>query len=202
MLISRLTVWVAVFSMLFILVILSWCLQGGRAYAYEGLPELHRMFQRPAPHDEPSTVPYAESPATPAGACHFTQPYHQESRGERECRVVLERLFCLPFPRKRPNILRNFATGRNLEFDGYNAQLKLAFEYKGRQHYHYPNRYHRSEAEYDAQQMRNEMKRRLSDAAGVYLISVPYHVALPKIRDFIIEKLPPTLARFYDLNGV
>ena len=56
---------------------------------------------------------------------------------EELCRTVIERLTNKYFPTCRPVFLQNPRTGRNLEFDGYNHELKIAFERQGEQHYEY-----------------------------------------------------------------
>lgn len=61
-------------------------------------------------------------------------PICSSGQGERLCRAVLERIFKLPFKRTRPTWLRN-TNGYRLELDGYNQDLKLAFEYQGTHHY-------------------------------------------------------------------
>ena len=60
-----------------------------------------------------------------------------DSKGEIECRTVLENIFKRPFRKKRPSFLENKAlnNGLNLEIDCYNEELKLGCEYNGRQHY-------------------------------------------------------------------
>ena len=66
---------------------------------------------------------------------HKTPPSY--SKGETECRKVLESIFGKPFPSSRPDFLRNPVTGgiHNLELDCYNHELGLAVEYNGIQHY-------------------------------------------------------------------
>ena len=63
----------------------------------------------------------------------------RDSKGEIECRRVLEHLFRRPFNKSRPDFLRNPVTGGNfnLELDCYNRDLRLAVEYNGAQHYKY-----------------------------------------------------------------
>ena len=70
----------------------------------------------------------------------------QESKGEKECRKVLENLFNKPFSKSRPDFLRNPVTGGNfnLELDCYNQELSLAVEYNGIQHYKYVPYFHRN----------------------------------------------------------
>jgi len=55
------------------------------------------------------------------------------SKGETECRRVIESIFNKPFNKARPDFLRNMVTGGeyNLELDCYNNSLKIAVEYNG-----------------------------------------------------------------------
>jgi hypothetical protein len=50
---------------------------------------------------------------------------------ENTMRDALQQMFGKPFPKARPAWLRNPATGRPLEFDAYNADLKIAAEFHG-----------------------------------------------------------------------
>ena len=54
--------------------------------------------------------------------------------GERTCRLTFEKIFNKEFNSLRPNWLKN-NSGNNMELDGYNDELKIAFEHQGRQHY-------------------------------------------------------------------
>ena len=117
--------------------------------------------------------------------------YPRDSHGERACRRALEELFQVPFiTTRRLPWLKNPKTGRNLELDCYNEQLALACEYNGYQHYVYPNIYHRTEEDFEKQQYRDNIKRELCDANGVYLITVPHTVNYEDIKDYIIYYLP------------
>jgi hypothetical protein len=112
------------------------------------------------------------------------------SRGETICCQALEQHYGVPFRTIRPPFLRNPATGHNLELDCYNEGKKIAAEYNGIQHYVYPNRFHKTEEEFRAQVARDVLKHDLCDAAGVYLITVPYNVKERDIPSFINKKLP------------
>lgn len=114
----------------------------------------------------------------------------RESKGEAECRRVMQQLFDKPFPSQRPDFLRNPVTGGhfNLELDCYNAELKLAVEYNGVQHYKYVPYFHRNKDHFMNQKYRDDMKRRMCKQHGVTLIEVPHTVSLPDIRSFLVDK--------------
>ena len=66
------------------------------------------------------------------------------SKGETECRKVLEKLFRKTFPNERPDFMFNSNTNHNLELDMYNRDLRLACEYNGIQHSKYIPYFHRN----------------------------------------------------------
>lgn len=61
-------------------------------------------------------------------------PSCSEYLGEKVCRFYFEEFLGKPFPKIRPKWLRS-SFGTLLELDGYNEELKLAFEHNGEQHY-------------------------------------------------------------------
>lgn len=108
---------------------------------------------------------------------------------EDVCRATLERIFGREFPNTRPSFLINPRTGRRLELDCYNKGLNLALEYNGKQHYVYPNYWHRSEGQFKQQQYRDKQKERICREKGITLIKVPYTVGRRNIPSFIVKKL-------------
>lgn len=111
---------------------------------------------------------------------------------EELCRSVLEGIFGVPFPKARPDFLANPLTGyrTNLELDGYNEGLGIAFEYNGKGHYvssAYPNK---NEEQFRQTVLRDRIKRELCEQANVNLIVVPYTIGPQDIREFILSKLP------------
>jgi hypothetical protein len=55
-----------------------------------------------------------------------------KKKHETECRRILESIYHpYTFPSVRPDFLKNPATGRNLEIDCFNNQLKIGLEYQG-----------------------------------------------------------------------
>lgn len=115
----------------------------------------------------------------------------KESKGEVECRRVLQKIFGRHFNKKRPNFLNNPVTGGsfNLELDCYDEQLKLAVEYNGQQHYKYIPYFHKNKESFLNQKYRDLLKEKMCKENGVNLISVPYTVKLENIEMFLIKEL-------------
>ena len=113
-----------------------------------------------------------------------------ESKGEGECRRVLQKIFNKPFKSERPDFLRNPVTGKkhNLELDCYNSELKLAVEYNGVQHYKYVKFFHKNYEHFLNQKYRDEMKRNMCKNNGIILIEVPNYVNIENIENFIITE--------------
>ena len=62
-----------------------------------------------------------------------------------------------------------------LEYDGYNEELKLAFEYQGIQHYQYIPHFHRNGKEdFEKQKERDALKDILSIENNITVIRIPY----------------------------
>ena len=111
------------------------------------------------------------------------------SKGEAECRRVLEKIFNMPFPNVRPDFLRNKVTGENLELDMFNPHLRLACEYHGKQHFQFNKWMHKTPQNFQNQQYRDIMKRDICQKLKIHLIEVPYTVKFEDIESFIISKL-------------
>ena len=137
------------------------------------------------------------------------RPPPRQSSGEVLCRAVLEDLFKKPFPSTRPYFLMNpiashdaqlgallaakktqtpyaacteGARARCLELDGFNAELRIAFEFQGRQHTDHVPFFHRSVEAYECQRYRDVLKRALCAEYKVLLIEIDY-----KTRDIRAE---------------
>lgn len=119
------------------------------------------------------------------GMAHQETRTAAESRGEKLCRSILESYYSKPFPTCRPDFLMNPETGKNLELDCYNEELGIALEYNGIQHYVFPNKFHKTQEEFDAQRSRDKYKKEQCERSGIYLISVPYEVPHGRIPSFI-----------------
>ena len=112
------------------------------------------------------------------------------SKGETACKEFLESFYGEPFPKVRPPFLANPETGRNLELDGYNERLRIAFEYNGIQHYEFPNGTKMTKEEFEAQKRRDIFKINKCMELGIYLIVIPYTIKLQDIPDYLLRRLP------------
>ena len=97
-----------------------------------------------------------------------------QSRSEKLTREIFERIMSVEFPTVRPDFLKNPKTGYNLELDGYNEGLKLAFEYNGEQHYKFKKHFHKRKDAFKIQREHDEYKYKKCVELGITLISIPY----------------------------
>lgn len=118
-----------------------------------------------------------------------------ESKGEVECRRVMQKLFDKPFYKTRPRFLNNPVTfgTNNLELDCYNEELKIAVEYDGAQHYKYIPYFHKTYEAFLNQRYRDYMKEQMCKENNIRLIRVPYTVKIDKIEGYITKKLEEML---------
>jgi len=112
-----------------------------------------------------------------------------ESKGEQECRRVLEKYTGRRFSRERPSFMRNHVSGHNLELDCFNQDLKLAVEYNGEQHYNYIPHFHSSRDAFYNSRYKDDIKKRLCDENGIRLIVVPYTVSFSNIEQYLLNQL-------------
>lgn len=108
--------------------------------------------------------------------------------GERVCRLAFEKIFQKHFNKVRPNWLRN-NLGFVMELDGYNEELKLAFEHQGTQHYSNKTN-HRFVKENLAQNDKEKFE--LCKSRGVSIVYIPEVFTDTKLNDlvpFILQQL-------------
>lgn len=108
-----------------------------------------------------------------------------ESKGETLCREAAQRVFGKPFNKIRPLFLKNDVTGKNLELDIYNEDLKLAIEFNGRQHYEYVPFFHKNYEDFLTQRYRDEMKKVKCKENGIRLIEIRYDASPTDIESTI-----------------
>lgn len=149
----------------------------------------------PLPENPPCILP---PPPVEDGIIYHFQDEDKKSgrfvsKGEKICCSVMEKAYNKPFTSIRPDFLKNPETGRNLELDCYNPELRYAVEYNGIQHYQYTKKYHKKPEDFENQIKRDHLKADLCEKNGVYLITVPYSVALGDIEAYIRRRLPESI---------
>lgn len=132
---------------------------------------------------------------------HFSKDAY-ESEPEMLARFYIEHIFGDEFKRDYPSWLTG--VGGLLELDGYNARLKIAFEYNGPQHYSlefWINVYKLSaeiaQRRFDRQVQNDQIKRDKCESKEVVLIVIPYTISYENFQEFIeseyerITGIPP-----------
>lgn len=92
---------------------------------------------------------------------------------EEECRSILQKIYGVPFP-KCKGFMKSPRTRRPLELDGYNPNLKIAFEHNGAQHYEFPNTFHRDIDAFWRQKYNDKVKADRCRALGIRLVIIRY----------------------------
>lgn len=95
-------------------------------------------------------------------------PLCSQSKNERNCKIIFEKIFNKPFPSNRK------VFGNRMELDGYCEELELAFEYNGIQHYKTVPYWHRNGETLKKQQERDKLKLKLCEKKEICLIVIPY----------------------------
>jgi len=109
--------------------------------------------------------------------------------GERLCREFFEKMFNTNFPKVRPVWLKN-QQGRNLELDGFNKELKIAFEHQGEHHFQ-EGVFTKSNTAFKRVLFHDRIKREKCAEHGVALIEVPEigtRIRVGDLKDYIIEQ--------------
>lgn len=110
-----------------------------------------------------------------------------KSKSELYCKRLLEVSYFpgYKFRNVRPKWLINDKTQQPMELDLYNAQLNLAVEYNGEQHYHLVDGMN-DPVTLKEQRYRDRLKRKLCKERGINLIVVKYDVDIP---EYLYKKL-------------
>lgn len=123
------------------------------------------------------------------GGMSVTSSAAFESKGEKISRRCLQNIYNLPFKNTRLDSIKNPDTGRSLEIDCYNPELKLGVEYHGINHYKFIPYFHQTREKFVKSQLRDAWKLQICNRLGITLIVVPYTCSHDKICKFIISEL-------------
>lgn len=120
---------------------------------------------------------------------YYNKRYYKENR----IRKIMKSLFPRQsFASKKPSWLINNKTGKRMEIDIFNENLKLCVEYSGIQHYKFmPQIFHKSYQQFEEQKERDLLKQQLILKNGYKYICVPYYIN--DIEEYLLKKLSKIL---------
>ncbi len=108
-------------------------------------------------------------------------------KSEERCRKIFEDIFQVNFDKSYPRWLKS-ERGGQMHLDGYNNNLKIAFEYQGEQHYRFVPYWHRNSETFEQRQADDRWKKKLCKERDVILIEIPYTVKYNQLEEYIINK--------------
>lgn len=158
-------------------------------------PVLHERFSMSTVDYTPELPEVITNPDKRADSKR--KPSEPRSKGEVACKEAIEEI-CAPykFHSTWPAWLINPDTKKGLELDLYNEELGIAVEFNGQQHYKYTPHFHKKGmSDFRSQVRRDNHKIDLCDENSVWLITVPYNVPIPKIKDYINYYMPENVER-------
>ncbi len=118
----------------------------------------------------------------------FKKKKKQKKKHESRCRAIFEKIYKASFTSVRPDFLR-YKNGKNLELDGYNRELKIAFEYQGRQHYEFVPYFHKNKKAFEEQKERDIFKSNKCKELGIELVEIPDTVKMNDLDVYIMNEL-------------
>lgn len=123
----------------------------------------------------------------------------KSSKSEELARCAFEQIFQRKFIKSRPPWLRN-EKGRLMELDGFNPELKIAFEYQGRQHFEALSHLIKDGdlGSYITKRLRDDQRKRdLCEKHGVYLFELTWEM---KPEQFLSEIRAQALSHGIDIS--
>jgi hypothetical protein len=107
---------------------------------------------------------------------------------EKVCRQVLEHLLKAAFPKRRPDWLRT-SKGRKAELDGFNEDLRLAFEYQGQQHFTHVPFFHTGDKSLELRVEDDRLKRETCNAHNITLLEINIDVPLEDLQAHLVDQI-------------
>jgi hypothetical protein len=101
---------------------------------------------------------------------------------------VTEEVFNVKFLKKRPKWLIN-DKGNRMELDGYNEDLRIAFEYQGRQHFEIVSHFKDTKKDFAKRQKHDKIKKEICLEKNILLLCPTYELDEKDYRYFIYESM-------------
>jgi hypothetical protein len=96
-----------------------------------------------------------------------------------QCQCIMQKIISEIYPEEE-SLLNDRKALNGLEIDNYIPSKKIGFEYNGYQHYVFPNVYHKTLDEFEAQKVRDIEKQKRAKEKGITLITIRYDENLSK----------------------
>jgi len=127
-------------------------------------------------------------------------PICNQSFSEKYFRFVIEKLFNYSFKTIYPKWLRN-KKGYRLQIDGYNKELKLGFEYQGRQHFIYVEFFHRTKENFEYIKSNDCIKKKILKNRNIFMLYPTYLLKKENYKSYVLSKIKNTkFEDFVDKN--
>ena len=117
---------------------------------------------------------------------HMPRKKQIHKKHEEKTRAIMERVLKVPFTSVRPAFLK-YIHGKNLELDGYNKDLNVAFEYQGIQHRQFTPLFHKTYTDFQKQVERDTWKADVCVKKGIKLLSIPDTVSYENLEPYIVD---------------
>lgn len=179
---SSIVKWGARIFLIVVLVVGVWWFVNKKQYKYKGITNYDIR---------PSFIKFFSDQLQPKhrGGRRKRHKKKRINKTEEMCRTIIQKIYNRPFPSKRPSFLKSPMTKKNLELDCYNADLRIALEYNGEQHYRFVPYFHKTKKDFYAQVHRDDWKRKRCRELGIRLIEVPYWVIPIELEEYITNEL-------------
>lgn len=170
-------------------------------YEFIGLKELGEFSEaQPLESGYPFSIGQASQyRGARASRGQTSQSPHGEKKlwkREEKCREIFERIYNVKFKSIRPDWLKNPATNRALEIDGFNDSIKtqigtgLGFECDGEQHSRYTPHFHgQNPRQFVYQTKKDSWKDKICRERGIVLVRIPYNVVMDDLERYITMRL-------------
>jgi len=119
-------------------------------------------------------------------------PKCNRSLPEEICRLFFENIFNKKFPKENK---LEWLTKTKMHLDGYNAELKIAFEYQGKHHYEQIQYFHKNDKEFQECKKRDEYKKIMCKKNGIKLIEIGYKWINGKLKEIGFDEMQDEILR-------